>query len=77
MHDLATDLAIFMWDYDTYGCMDYYHTITECISETVKQLYDKVCRSGIADYLKKIIEDEEDDQDATKAAELYRKIMEV
>ena len=72
---LGKEIAKFMWDYgDIYELRDIYDSFEEFVTEIVASLYDRVKRNVMALVLKESIEWSDDEDEAVKAAELYRKV---
>ena len=75
---LGREIADFVWQYgDWYEISDIYDSIDELITETIACLYDTFNRKAIALYLKEITAFSDYDDEALKAAELYRKVVEL
>ena len=75
---LGREIADFVWQYgDWYEISDIYDSIDELITETIACLYDTFKRKAIALYLKEITAFSDYDDEALKAAELYRKVVEL
>ena len=75
---LALEISEFIWTYDIYEARDCYESYEELITETIRSLYDKVKRNIIALWLKEIIEWKEGlEEEIAKAAELYRKVVDI
>ena len=75
MENLGNEIATFMWDYaDWYELRDCYDSFEELVTETIASLYDRVKRNVMALVLKESIEWSDDEDEAVKAAELYRKV---
>ena len=84
IENLGKEIAEFMLEYgDTYEFRDCYEdygneSFNEMfITETIKTLYDTVKRNIMALYLKDIMSFSDYDDEALKAAELYRKVVEL
>ena len=64
-----------MWDF--YRLMDNDMELEEEIAETERKLFDDDDRKGIADYLKDFVENANDEDCASEAANLYREVMDL
>ena len=78
MEKLGKEIATFMWDYgDIYELRDCYDSFEEFVTETIACLYDRVKRNIMALVLKDYIEWSDDDEEATEASILYRKVVDI
>ena len=75
MRDLAYKICVFMVGIDLYSFKDNYNSFSDFVTETLAGLYDERRRKGIADDLKVTAENFDDDETASEASMLYRKVM--